>query len=267
MFAQLVWKKFNCNTFKDYHDLYMKTYILLLTDVFENFRTLCLKEYELDPCYYYSAPNLAWDACLKLTGQRLELLTDQNMYLFSELGKRGGISQVCMKRYVKADPEAIELARKQLKSNELLISNEKHTYIMYYDANNLYGHSMSQPLPIGGFRWLDLNSEIGQLNQAYDEWLTYKDYIFNSDDLKNLNYPKKGYLIECDIVYPPHLHDLHNDLPFLPRPEIIDVLQLSKIQQEYLQKTKSKQTSKLITTLHDKKNYVLSHEHLFLAIS
>ena len=71
-----VWDTFNCKTLKDYHDLYLKSDVLLLAGVFENFRKNCLKHYKLDPCHNYTAPGLAWDACLKEPNQNLELLKD-----------------------------------------------------------------------------------------------------------------------------------------------------------------------------------------------
>ena len=90
--AHNVWKTFNCQTLQDYHDIYLKSDVLLLADVFENFRKKCLKVYELDPCHYYTAPGLAWDACLKLTKQELALLTDYYMLMMFEKGIRGGIT-------------------------------------------------------------------------------------------------------------------------------------------------------------------------------
>ena len=93
--ALKVWDTFNCKTMKDCHDLYLKSDILLLADVFENFRKTCLKHYKLDPCHYYTAPGLAWDACLKETNQNLELLKDYDMLMMFERGIRGGITHIC----------------------------------------------------------------------------------------------------------------------------------------------------------------------------
>ena len=89
-----VWNTFNCQTLQDYiyHDLYLTTDVLLLADVFENFRKTCLKHYKLDPCHYYTAPGLAWDACFKETKQEIQLLKDYDMLMMFEQGKRGGIS-------------------------------------------------------------------------------------------------------------------------------------------------------------------------------
>ena len=92
--AQKVWKEFNCRTMRDYHDLYLKTDVLLLTDVMENYRNICIDNYGLDPLWYYTAPGLAWDAALKLSKIILELLTEPDMYLMIESGIRGGISTI-----------------------------------------------------------------------------------------------------------------------------------------------------------------------------
>ena len=100
--ATNVWNSFNCQTLQDYHDLYLKSDVLLLADVFENFRKTCSKHNKLDPCHYYTAPGLAWDACLKETKQDLELLKDYDMLMMFERGKRGGIAHIS-KRYAEAD--------------------------------------------------------------------------------------------------------------------------------------------------------------------
>lgn len=93
-----VWNKFKCNTLRDYMILYLKTGVLLLTDVFENFRNFCLNIYKLDPAHYITIPSLAWDAMLKSTKVKLELLTDFSMYTFLKKGIRGGIVQ-CSQRH------------------------------------------------------------------------------------------------------------------------------------------------------------------------
>ena len=86
----------------EYHDLYLKTDLILLADVFEAFRDICLEYYRLDPAHFYKSPGLAWQACLKKTGAKLELLTDPDMFLMVEHGIRGGITQA-VHRYMKAN--------------------------------------------------------------------------------------------------------------------------------------------------------------------
>ena len=92
-FAQRVWKEMKCETFADYHDIYLKTDVLLLTDIFEKFRTTCLKYYKLDPLQYFTVPGLAWDTALKMTKVKLQLLKDIDMHLFVEK-PTGGISMI-----------------------------------------------------------------------------------------------------------------------------------------------------------------------------
>ena len=134
--AHEVWSKFGCWTMGEYHDLYVSTDVLLLADVFENFRKVCQEKYGLDPAHYSSAPGLSWDALLKKTGVELELLTDLDMHLFIERGMRGGIPMVG-KRYAKANNPLVEGYNPEEPTN----------YITYLDANNLYGWAMSLPLP------------------------------------------------------------------------------------------------------------------------
>ena len=90
--AKQIWKPSNIKNMGDYHDLYLKTDVLLLTDVFENFRDMCLSYYGLDPVYYYTLPNFAFDAMLKLTGIEIDLVYDQEMYEMIEAGLRGGMT-------------------------------------------------------------------------------------------------------------------------------------------------------------------------------
>ena len=141
-----VWNTFKCQTLQDYHDLYLKTDVLLLADVFENFRKTCLKHYKLDPCHYYTAPGLAWHACLKETKQDLQLLKDYDMLMMFEQGIRGGISHIS-KRYASTN-------NKYMKDFD---ETKPSSFIQYLDANNLYGWAMSQKLPTHGFKWIDVD--------------------------------------------------------------------------------------------------------------
>ena len=92
--VQLMWKLFNCRTLKDYHDIYLKIDVILLADVFEKFRQMCINTYKLDPTHYFSAPGLAFDAALKMSGIKLELFTDIDKHLFIENSIRGGVSMI-----------------------------------------------------------------------------------------------------------------------------------------------------------------------------
>ena len=141
--AQHVWNTFSLNNMGDYHDLYLASDILLLADVFENFRKTCLEYYKLDPCHYFTSPGLSWDAMLKMTNIKLELITDIDMFQFIEKGLRGGISYIA-NRYGKANNKYMKEYDEKAPSK----------YIMYLDANNLYGWAMSQYLPTGRFRWM-----------------------------------------------------------------------------------------------------------------
>ena len=104
--AKNVWKLFNLINMGEYHDLYLKSDVLLLADVFQNFRKICLKYYKLDPCHYFSSPGLSWDSMLKMTNIELELMTDVDMLQFVEKGKRGGLSYISH-RYSKANNKYI----------------------------------------------------------------------------------------------------------------------------------------------------------------
>ena len=127
----------------EYHDLYVQSDTLLLPNVFENFRNMCLEIYEPDPIYFVSAPGLAWQACLKKTEVKLELITDYDMLLMIEKGIRGGICQAAH-RYAKANNKYM---KNYGKTNE-------SSYINYLDANNLYGWGMSQKLLVNSFNWV-----------------------------------------------------------------------------------------------------------------
>ena len=109
---------------------------MLLADVFETFINTCLDYCELNHCYYFSRPGLSWDAMLKMTGIELGLISDSDMHLFIEIAMRGGISYIA-KRFSKANNKYMKFYDEYTESK----------FIMYLDANNLYGWAMSQYLP------------------------------------------------------------------------------------------------------------------------
>ena len=141
--AQNVWDTFTIKNLGEYHDLYVQTdTLLLLSDIFENFRKVCTEIYQLDPRYFLSAPGLAWQPCLRKTNIKLELFTDYDMFLMFEEGIRGGISQERHK-YARAN-------NKYMKNYD---KNTPSSYLMYLDANNLYGWLMCKKLSVGEFEW------------------------------------------------------------------------------------------------------------------
>ena len=216
-----MFKKFKLNNLGEYHDLYVQSDTLLLADVFENFRNICIKVYELDPDHFLSLPGLAWQACLKRTNIKLELLTDYDMLLMVEEGIRGGICHA-IHRHAKAN-------NKYMKNYD---KNKESSYIQYLDANNLYGWAMSQKLPKNGFKWINDVTEIDE------------KFIKNFDEDSD-----KGYILEVDVKYPKKLHDLHSDLPFLPKRMKID------------------KCKKLVCNLRNKKKYVVHIRSLKQALN
>ena len=183
----------------------MQSDTLLLADVFENFRNTSIKVYELDPAHFLSAPGLAWQASLKKTNFRLELLTDVDMLLMVEKGIRGGICHAIY-RYAKANNKYMKNYNK----------DKEESFIQYLDASNLYGWAMSQKLPVSGFKWKN------NMLKFTREFI--KNYDEDSD---------KGYILEGDVgygeaeckarygkaeskgrYYPENLRDLHSEYHF-----------------------------------------------------
>ena len=237
--AQKVWKTFECRTLGDYTDLYCRTDVLLLADVFESFRKTCLRQYGLDPPHYYTSLGLSWDALLKNTRVELELLTDYDQHLFIEKGMRGGISMVS-KRHVRANNPAVEGYDPE----------KPNTSILYLDANNLYGWAMSQALPTGGFRWVEDCSGL-------------------ANTVKNLpaNGPE-GFILEVDLEYPQGLHDEHNSYPLAPERMVVQKEWMSDYQQDLLGVgVAPTEVEKLVPNLHDKERYVLHYHNLQLYMS
>ena len=232
-----------CNKLKiknlgDYHDYYLKKDVLLLTDVFEKFIKTCFKYYELDPCHYFSSPGLSWDAMLKMTGVKLEKISDIGKYLFIEKGSRGRISYIA-KRYAKAN-------NKYMSDYD---SNKPSIVITYLGKNDLYGWSVSEYLPYKEFKWLE-----------------------NVDNLDVMSINEKsemGYFLEVDLEYPDELHELHNDYPLAPEKLVVTNDMLSKYCKEIADEYNIKvgDVKKLIPNLRNKTKYVLHYKNLQFYLS
>lgn len=234
--AQNVWQKFNCGTFIDYHNLYLKTDVLLLADVFESFRDTTMKELGLDPAYYLSAPQLSWDCMMKMTGCELALLSDPEMFRLLNENLRGGIS-VISKRHSKANNKYM---------GDMYDSEQPSSYIFYIDANNLYGHAMSEPMPYDDFSWLS-EDDCANIN-----WLTQHD---------DQDY---GYFVECDLHYPDDLHDKHNDYPLAPERIVVEEHLLSELQCDIREQyaISHASTPKLVPNFFDKTKMLLHYRNL-----
>ncbi|XP_050543406.1 uncharacterized protein LOC126906698 [Daktulosphaira vitifoliae] len=190
--AQTVWKHFNCKNLGEYSDLYLKTDVTILADVFSNFKKLCLKKYRLEPSYYYTSPGLSFDAMLLHTAVKLELISDYEKQIFISRGIRGGMTNSILK-YAQAN---------NLKTPNYDAEKPK-SEIIYLDVNNLYGWSMSQNLPYAGFRWIDEDHE------------TVLKRVREMDEDSDI-----GLALEVTVTYPEGKHDMHNEMPFLPENRI-----------------------------------------------
>lgn len=234
--AKFIFQKFKCVTFKDYLRLYLDCDVMLLADVFENFRNLSMNYFELDPVNFYTSPSLTFTAGLKVTGVTIELLTDIDMYLLIESGIRGGMC-FTSKRYAKANNVYLANFNKNLPSN----------YIVSLDVNNLYGTIQACfKMPVSNFKWLS-QEEI----QSFD--------IMSYD--KHSNY---GFILCVDLHCPPNIHDLHKCFPLAPNHESIEYDMLSNYQRNILTNLglKFNKNKKLLNTFNDKTNYVVHYLNL-----
>ena len=239
-FAQSVWRDFGCTTMRDYMEVYLVADTLLLADCYENFRDICIHNYELDPSYYFSNPHFSLSAFLRKGEITMELLTDINMYLFFSKGIRGGVSMVSG-RYAEAN-------NKHIPNCDV---SKKSVYILNLDCTNLYGTSMMDYLPYGSFRWLpDSELDVQKILAT----------PVNSD---------VGYVLECSLQYPRELHDLHSDYPLAPVKRKILHADLSPYANSILKKLHNRhvESEKLTLTLEDKDNYILHYRNLQLYLS
>ena len=238
--AQLIWNKFGFKSMKEYTEFYCLLDSCLLGDIFAKFRNTIYSIYELDCLHYFSIPGLSWDAAMKYTKVRLELIQDPTIYKFIELSIRGGVCG-CFKRLANANNEHCDNFEHQEPTN----------FIVNLDINNLYGFCLNKKMPVQNFKFLDL--------EQYEK-IDWKKLKTNG---------KKGYIIQCDLEYEDSLHDLHEQFPLGPEVGKISTEQLSPHQHRIIDKLKQSGykrtiTEKLLLTLRDKKEYILHCKNLKL---
>lgn len=234
--ATEAWNVFCCRSMRDYMEMYLCADVLLLADVFENFRSVCLDEYALDPVKYLSIAHYTFDAFLRKCQPRIDLLTDVDHYLFFRKALRGGLSMICH-RYAKANNPYMRTYDPSLPCK----------YIIYLDSNNLYGHAMSDYLPNCNFEWM-------------------KREELNIDDIMKLPPDSHwGCFLEVDLDYPDVLHNDHADYPLAAEKMKVCYSNLSPFSQKICDQhnlKRSTNTEKLMTTLSGKRNYVLHYRLL-----
>jgi hypothetical protein len=235
--AKKIWKEFDCKCFRDYHDLYLKTDVILLSDVFETFRTLSMKDYGLDPAYFITLASFADNCLYKSHGQEIELMTDYDMLLMTEKNIRGGIS-VISGRFEEANHKYLPSHLKAKKQGMTTYYDKKkeEKWLAYVDANNLYGISMVDKLPTSDYKWEDTKK-------------IREDFIRSYNKEEN----DRGYILEVDLKYPTSLHDEHADYPLAIEKMKIDKYSVNV--KKYIDGEPPRST-KLVGTLYDKKDYV-----------
>jgi hypothetical protein len=234
--AQHVWSVFRCKSIKSYLELYLVSDVLLTADVFESFRDETIKDFELDPVHYFSSAHYTLDAFLRKCNPTIELLTDINQYLFFRKALRGGLS-VVTKRHAVANNKYMQNYNPNLPSR----------YIMYLDANNLYGKAMTECLPYSNFVWMsdeELDIESIMTLSATSPW---------------------GCFLEVDLNYPDYLHTEHSDYLLAPEKISIPYNELCPFAKYVCDKLNLKRTTnskKLMSTLLPKFHYVLHYRVL-----
>ena len=273
-YAQRVWTAFGCRTFEDYLKLYLASDVCQLADVFQNFRSMCSGNYDLDPAYFVSAPQLAWNSMLKMQNLELELISDPEMYRMIQPNIRGGICHASG-RYARANNKYM---------GALYRPNEPESFIMYIDATNLYGYAMSQELPFSDFEWLtEAQHREAEAALTSDDWLVTLRFLNSKaryfaelaravDAVGPLDPPLRtdikldtAYIFEVDLEYPANIHDRDDDYPLAP--ELLEIktemLSEKQLRLRRLYYGDSEPFSrKLVCSLLPKKHYVVYSETL-----
>jgi len=172
---------------RQYHDFYLTTDVLLLTDVFESFRQTMMDDHGLDCLHFPTLPSMTMQMALKITDVQLDLICDPDMYLMIESGIRGGLSYVAQ-RYARANEATLPDYD----------AEQPTSHLTYFDCNSLYGTCQTQALPVGDFRFL-----------SEEEIRSFDLFSVSAE-------AERGFILEVDLRYPESLHDLHNDYPLAP---------------------------------------------------
>jgi hypothetical protein len=237
--AHLIWKEFSMKSFREYHILYLELDVILLADVLINFRKTVMNKYNLDPFHFISLPAFSWEAMLKFTKVKLEVLSDIDQYLFLEKGIKGGISVACQ-RY----------AQSNIPGTKTYDETKPNRTLAQFDLNSLYPDSMCRPLPVSDYSFI-AEEEIQKLK-----------IMEIADD------SEYGYILSCAISIPPELHDMFNDFPLLPEKLDIKSEWLSKHSNDLKIKFQQKNSKikKLVPNLFDKDSITLHYTHLKLCL-
>ena len=237
--AQSAWDALQCTTMRDYTLAYLRLDVHQLADVFEEFRSVAMKDDGLDPAHYLTAPGLSWDAAFLSTGAEVDLISDPTMFQFFESGIRGGMVFVNQHRIVANTPRVPEMFNPE----------EAFCDLLYVDANNLYGQALSMPLPQKEFRWME------QAELDHFDVLSY-----------NVDGPE-GCVLEVDMDYPPEVQDRTCDLPLAPERMTTHTSMLTphmQAQWRHLQELRGHKlenayrgTQKLMLTHFSKEKYVV----------
>ena len=235
--ARRLWEILECGTLQDYHDSYLKLDYALLACVCEFHRQLSFDTYKLDCMHFFTLPNMAKEASLRICN--VELLTEREHLDMIEPAIRGGVTSVFESRRFTANNSYIP-------NHD---STEESCFGFCVDANNLYGGVMQlEKLPLAD---LTFNTEI-QIQE-----------ILDTADNASI-----GYFVEVDLSYPPSLHDEHRDFPLAPTKDVVEDEWLSDYQIELKEQYNlpSSKVKKLLQTFFDKERYVVHYKLLKLYV-
>lgn len=239
-YACKVWRVFQCQSFEDYHDLYLLVDICGLADVMRSYVSFAMKNFKLDPTCYASSPAFAQDAMLKITKAKLQLISDIDIYMAFERSVRGGVSAALLP-YVEVDNKYL----RQSRGDDSMEERSTDKFLTVWDENNMYGGSMCENLPVGEFQWLS-HAEVEHFDLQ-------RDLVMGPCE--------QGQLLEVDLFFPPEVHDHLNSFPPAPERMVVTDDLISQEQREVFEsKKRSTRTAKLVPHL-GKHSFYMVHGH------